>query len=65
VKEYKEYSNHARPHQGIAQRIPCRLKQPDIPVLVKNLIRCIVLWVTAAGAVSRRMWLITEKLSTR
>ena len=24
VKEYKEYFNHARPHQGIEQRIPCR-----------------------------------------
>ena len=23
VKEYREYFNHARPHQGIAQRIPC------------------------------------------
>ena len=24
VKEYKQYFNHARPHQGIEQRIPCR-----------------------------------------
>jgi putative transposase len=24
VKEYTEYFNHARPHQGIEQRIPCR-----------------------------------------
>jgi putative transposase len=24
VKEYSEYFNHARPHQGIKQRIPCR-----------------------------------------
>jgi transposase InsO family protein len=24
VKEYKEYFNYARPHQGIEQRIPCR-----------------------------------------
>ena len=27
MKEYQEYFNHARPHQGIGQRIPCRLLQ--------------------------------------
>jgi transposase InsO family protein len=31
VKEYKEYCNHARPHQGIEQRIPCRPKRLDTP----------------------------------
>jgi putative transposase len=31
VKEYKQYFNHARPHQGIEQRIPCGPAHPDRP----------------------------------
>jgi len=31
VKEYKGYFNHARPHQGIKQRIPCRPEQLEAP----------------------------------
>lgn len=31
VGEYKQYFNHARPHQGIGQRIPCRSAHPDKP----------------------------------
>jgi transposase InsO family protein len=31
VKEYKEYFNHARPHQGIEQCIPCQMEQPEEP----------------------------------
>ena len=31
VGEYKQYFNHARPHQGIGQRIPCRSLYPDGP----------------------------------
>jgi transposase InsO family protein len=31
VKEYKEYFNHARPHQGIEQRIPCRPERLETP----------------------------------
>ena len=29
VKEYVTYYNHARPHQGIGQRIPCGLPLPS------------------------------------
>jgi hypothetical protein len=33
VKEYKEYFNHACPHQGIEQHIPCRPQWPEaLPV---------------------------------
>lgn len=31
VKEYRQYFNHARPHQGIAQRIPCRPERLETP----------------------------------
>jgi putative transposase len=31
VKEYKEYFNHARPHQGIEQHIPCQPERPEAP----------------------------------
>jgi putative transposase len=31
VKEYMAYFNHARPHQGIEQRIPCQLERPETP----------------------------------
>jgi putative transposase len=31
VKEYKQYFNLARPHQGIEQRIPCRSERPQTP----------------------------------
>jgi transposase InsO family protein len=31
VKEYLEYFNNARPHQGIEQRIPCRPERLDTP----------------------------------
>ena len=31
VKEYKEYFNHARPHQGIEQHIPCHPERPEAP----------------------------------
>lgn len=29
MKEYQAYLNHARPHQGIEQRIPCQLQRGD------------------------------------
>jgi len=32
VKEYQVYFNHARPHQGIGQRIPCRPPQGVEPL---------------------------------
>ena len=28
MKQYQEYFNHARPHQGIEQRIPCQAERP-------------------------------------
>jgi putative transposase len=31
VKEYTQYFNRARPHQGIEQRIPCRPERPEAP----------------------------------
>jgi transposase InsO family protein len=31
IKEYREYFNYARPHQGIGQRIPCRQESRDRP----------------------------------
>jgi putative transposase len=31
VKEYKTYFNHARPHQGITQRIPYQPERPEDP----------------------------------
>jgi hypothetical protein len=31
VKEYKQYFNHARPHQGIEQRIPCQPERLETP----------------------------------
>jgi putative transposase len=31
VKEYKGYFNHARPHQGIKQHIPCQPERPEEP----------------------------------
>ena len=33
VKEYRMYFNHARPHQGIEQRIPSHPRRPDAPPL--------------------------------
>ncbi len=33
VKEYMAYFNHARPHQGIKQRIPCRPEIPETPLV--------------------------------
>jgi putative transposase len=33
VKEYKEYFNHARPHQGIEQHIPCHPERLETPPL--------------------------------
>jgi putative transposase len=38
VKEYKEYFNHARPHQGIEQHIPCQPDRPQAPPLGGKLI---------------------------
>ena len=29
MKQYQSYFNHARPHQGISQRIPCSSEQPQ------------------------------------
>ena len=29
MKQYQVYFNHARPHQGIDQRIPCSSEQPQ------------------------------------
>lgn len=31
VKEYMQYFNHARPHQGIEQRIPCQPERLETP----------------------------------
>jgi hypothetical protein len=31
VREYKQYFNLARPHQGIEQRIPCRSERLETP----------------------------------
>ena len=43
VKEYKQYFNHARPHQGIKQRIPCRSERLETPPINRNLASCLVL----------------------
>ena len=37
VKEYKAYFNHARPHQGIKQRIPGRTARLDAPPVTATL----------------------------
>jgi putative transposase len=37
VKEYTQFYNHARPHQGIEQRIPCRLERPEKPPINEKL----------------------------
>jgi putative transposase len=37
VKEYMQYFNHARPHQGIEQRIPCRPVRPEKPPVNETL----------------------------
>jgi hypothetical protein len=31
MREYQGYFNHARPHQGIEQRVPCQLEQRGGP----------------------------------
>ena len=38
MKEYQEYFNHARPHQGIKQRIPCQQVQDAEPQMIGELI---------------------------
>jgi putative transposase len=38
VKEYKEYFNYARPHQGIEQRIPCRSERLGTPPVNAKLV---------------------------
>jgi hypothetical protein len=38
VKDYKEYLNFARPHQGIKQRIACRPKRLDSPQINGKLV---------------------------
>jgi putative transposase len=43
VKEYKQYFNRARPHQGIEQCIPCRPERPETPPLNRTLASCPVL----------------------
>ena len=37
VKEYTQFFNHARPHQGIEQCIPCRLERPEKPPINEKL----------------------------
>jgi putative transposase len=37
VKEYKQYFNHARPHQGIEQRIPCQPERLETPPINREL----------------------------
>ena len=37
VKEYTQFFNHARPHQGIEQCIPCRLERPEKPPVNEKL----------------------------
>lgn len=37
VKEYQQYFNHSRPHQGIEQRIPCPSQTPQSPPLNQKL----------------------------
>jgi len=38
IKEYKAYFNHARPHQGIEQRVPCRTERLDLPAVTAKLL---------------------------
>jgi transposase InsO family protein len=38
MKEYKGYFNHARPHQGIGQQIPCQPVQGSEPQMIEELI---------------------------
>jgi putative transposase len=38
IKEYQAYFNHARPHQGIEQRIPCQPERPNEPPPGRNVI---------------------------
>jgi transposase InsO family protein len=37
VKEYKTYFNHARPPQGVEQRVPCRTERFDAPSVTATL----------------------------
>ena len=37
AKEYKQYFNHARPHQGIEQRIPCQPERLETPLVNREL----------------------------
>jgi putative transposase len=43
MKEYQEYFNQARPHQGIGQRIPCQPMLEPKPEMTAELISCPVL----------------------
>ena len=38
MKQYQEYFNHARPHQGIGQRIPCQPGRRADPQMIGDLI---------------------------
>ena len=38
VKEYKQYFNRTRPHQGIEQRIPCQPERLETPPTNRNLV---------------------------
>jgi len=38
LKEYQEYFNHMRPHQGIEQRIPCQQERGVRPQTSGNVV---------------------------
>ncbi len=58
VKEHNAYFNHARPHQGIEQRVPCRTAPWDAPGVTAMLSKRPVLnglhydysWLAASSA---------------
>ena len=43
AKEYMQYFNHARPHQGIEQHIPCQPEGPEAPPVTEKLSSRLVL----------------------
>lgn len=59
MKEYAEYFNHARPHQGIGQRIPCRPLQGAGPSGTRQITSRVVL----GGLHHNYQWRAAEKPS--
>ena len=61
MKEYGEYFNRARPHQGLGQRIPCRPVQMAGPSESRQVVSCPVL----GGLHHNYQWRADERPSYR